>query len=134
MTCTGAGGTAAASPVVTLNAKPSMTLSAAPAALTAGQATPLAFPTRRSSDRAAPWTASTAPSGSQSVSPTATTTYTMTCTGAGGTASASAIVTANAKTRITLTAAPAALTAGQATTLAWTTTNATACAAPWTAS
>src|SRR5438876_623611 len=95
MTCTGAGGTAAASPVVTLNAKPSMTLSAAPAALTAGQATPLAFPTRRSSDRAAPWTASTAPTGSQSVSPTATTTYTMTCTGAGGTAAASTTVSIN---------------------------------------
>src|SRR5256714_1819704 len=72
-----------------------MTLSATPTALTAGQATTLTWTTTNATACAAPWTASTAPTGSQSVSPTATTTYTMTCTGAGGTAAASTTVSIN---------------------------------------
>src|SRR3977135_1017351 len=51
---------------------------------------------------------------------------TMNCTGAGGTATASTIVTVHPKPSMTLSAAPAALASGQATTLTWSATNATA--------
>jgi len=67
---------------------PSMTLSAAPAAIASGQTATLTWTATNATACSAPWTASTAPTGSQSVKPTATTTYTMSCTGAGGTASA----------------------------------------------
>src|ERR1044071_2105396 len=74
---------------------PSMTLSAAPAALTAGQPATLTWATTNATSCAAPWTASKATAGSQTVTPTATTTYAMTCTGASGTASASTTVSLN---------------------------------------
>src|SRR5437879_1472195 len=118
----------------TIGTLPSVTLSAAPTSLTAGQTATLTWTTTNATACAAAWTASTATTGSQSVKPTATTTYTLTCTGAGGTASASTVVTVTAKPSVTLSAAPTSLTAGQAATLTWTTTNATACAAAWTAS
>src|SRR5215831_16497384 len=95
MTCTGPGGTASASAVVTVNAKPSMTLSAAPTSLAAGQAATLTWTSTNATTCSAPWTTLTAASGSQSVKPTATTTYSMTCTGPGGTASASTTVSIN---------------------------------------
>src|SRR5262249_41032301 len=108
--------------------------SAAPAAIASGRTRPLPGTATNATACSAPWTASTAPTGSQSVKPTATTTYTMNCTGAGGTASASTTVTVYAKPSVTLSAAPAAIASGQAATLTWTATNATACSAPWTAS
>src|SRR5207245_96032 len=79
----------------TIGTLPSVTLSAAPASLTAGQAATLTWTTTNATACAAAWTASTATTGSQSVKPTATTTYTLTCTGAGGTASASTTVSIN---------------------------------------
>ncbi len=72
-------------------------------------------------------------SGTQSVSPAQTTTYTITVTGPGGTATAKATVTVNAPTppppppaapTVTITATPAAIAAGQSTTLNVVATNA----------
>src|SRR4029453_12222905 len=74
---------------------PSMTLSAAPTSLAAGQTATLTWSATNATSCSAIWTASKATTGSQSVSPTATTTYTMTCTGTGGTASASTTVSIN---------------------------------------
>ena len=118
----------------TLGTLPSMTLSAAPATIAAGQPATLTWAATNATACSAAWAASTATSGSQSVSPTATTTYTMSCTGAGGTASASTSVTVAAKPSMTLSAAPATIAAGQPATLTWAATNATACSAAWAAS
>jgi len=74
---------------------PSVSVSAAPTSLTAGQTATITWSATNAMACSAPWTASTATSGSQSVKPTATTTYTMTCTGAGGTATASTTVSIN---------------------------------------
>src|SRR2546425_391896 len=90
---------------------PSVTLSASPAALSAGQSSTLTWSATTATACSAPWTAATATTGSQSVKPTATTTYTLTCTGAGGTASASTTVTVTPKPSVTLSASPAALSA-----------------------
>src|SRR5262249_28096290 len=80
---------------------PSVTLSATPASLGAGQASTLKWSATNATSCSATWTASTATSGSQSVTPTSTTTYTMNCTGTGGTASASATVTVAPKPSVT---------------------------------
>ena len=113
---------------------PVVTLSAAPASITAGQATALAWTASHATSCSATWTTSKATSGSQSVTPTATTAYTMSCTGAGGTTTASTTVTVTVppKPIVTLSAAPPSITAGQATTLTWAASNATSCSALWT--
>src|SRR4029450_4330476 len=95
MNCTGAGGTASASTVVTVIPKPSMTLSAAPTSIASGQSSTLTWSATNATSCSAAWTASTATAGSQSVKPTATTTYTINCTGAGGTTAASTTVSIN---------------------------------------
>jgi hypothetical protein len=70
-------------------------LTAYPATIDAGQATTLTWDAPLAAACGAPWTSSTAPTGSQSVQPTSTTIYTITCTGPGGPASASTGVTVN---------------------------------------
>jgi outer membrane protein OmpA-like peptidoglycan-associated protein len=71
---------------------PTATLSASPTSIMAGQSSTLTWSSTNATRCTAPWTTSTATSGTQSVSPTATTAYTITCTGNGGTQSASANV------------------------------------------
>src|SRR6266851_4350938 len=132
MTCTGAGGTASASTVVTVNLKPSVTLSASPASIASGLPSTVTWSATNATSCAAAWTTATATAGSQSLKPTATTTYTMTCTGAGGTASASTVVTVNLKPSVTLSASPASIASGLPSTVTWSATNATSCAAAWT--
>jgi F5/8 type C domain/Protein of unknown function (DUF4038)/Domain of unknown function (DUF5060) len=82
----------------TIATLPSVTLSAAPASITSGQAATLTWSSTNATSCSAAWTAAKTPTGSQSVKPTNTTTYTMTCTGAGGTASASTTVSINTPT------------------------------------
>jgi OmpA family len=71
-----------------------------------------------------------ATSGSTQVSPSATTTYTLTATGAGGTVTATAIVTVSAALAtpqiVMFTGSPLNISAGQSSTLSWSTNNATA--------
>src|SRR5438094_662451 len=95
MTFSRAGATSRASAVGTVDAIPSVTLSAAPASIAAGQAATLTWAATNATACAAAWTKSTATAGSQSVKPTATTTYTMTCTGAGGSTSAKTTISIN---------------------------------------
>jgi F5/8 type C domain len=120
----------------TTGTPPSVTLSATPASIAAGQSSTLTWSATNatSCSAAAAWTTSTATSGSQTVKPTSTTTYTMTCTGAGGTTSASTTVTVTTKPSVTLSATPASIAAGQSSSLKWTGTNVTSCAANWTTS
>lgn len=70
-----------------------------------------------------------ATSGSTQVSPTTTTTYTLTATGPGGTVTASAIVTVSANLALPqilmFNGSPLSITAGQSSTLSWSTANAT---------
>ncbi|MBW2724246.1 MAG: hypothetical protein JRE71_07655 [Deltaproteobacteria bacterium] len=65
--------------------------------------------------------------GDQDVTPAITTTYVLECTGPGGTVSDSATVTVGGAVTASLTATPDSLTAGESTTLDWSSTNATDC-------
>lgn len=76
---------------------PSVWLTANPASIASGQASELRWSSANTSNCSAPWTSSTATSGSATVWPTATTTYSITCySGDGRGASASATVTVTA--------------------------------------
>lgn len=75
---------------------PTVTLTAVPASITAGSSAILNWSSVNATSCSAPWTASTATSGSQSVSPGATTIYTITCTGSGGSTPKSVTVTVSA--------------------------------------
>ena len=77
-------------------AAPSITITASPTAIYAGQSATVTWSATNATGCTAPWTSSTSTGGSQSVSPTVTTAYTITCTGYGGSSNASATVTINA--------------------------------------
>ncbi len=133
-TATGPGGTATATLTITVNpaTAPTISLSANPTTVTAGQFTTLQW----TSTGATTVTISPALpaedgqqlplTGSVPVVPKQTTTYTATATGPGGTASANVTVTVNqAAPTVTLTATPTAILPGQKATLNWTTQSAT---------
>src|SRR2546428_565248 len=63
----------------TVGTLPSVTLSAAPASITSGQAATLTWSATHATACSATWTTATATTGSQALKPTATTTYTLTC-------------------------------------------------------
>jgi outer membrane protein OmpA-like peptidoglycan-associated protein len=71
---------------------PTATLTASPTSIMAGQSSTLTWSSTNATRCTAPWTTSTATSGTQSVSPTSTTSYTITCTGNGGSVASSANV------------------------------------------
>lgn len=74
---------------------PTVTLTASPATITAGQSSTLGWSSTDATACTASgaWTGAKATGGSQVVSPTVTSTYTLTCTGPGGSAAKSATVT-----------------------------------------
>jgi len=117
---------------------PVTALSASPSTIDQGQSTTLSWGSTDATSCTAGWTASTATSGSESVSPGATTTYAITCNGDGGSASDSVTVTVNAPPApvptVNLSASPAAIDQGQSSTLSWSSTDATSCTAGWTTS
>src|SRR5512133_1606895 len=111
---------------------PTVTLTANPLTIDAGQVSTLSW----SSTNASTLTispripgddgAALPPSGVGTVGPIATAIYTATATGPGGTATASVTITVNsAKPKVTFTANPAPILPGQTTTLTWTTQLAT---------
>jgi hypothetical protein len=95
LTCTGPGGTASDSAIVTVLAAPTVTLTADPATITSGQSSTLTWSSTGATTCTASggWAGTKTTSGTQSVSPTGTTTYTLACTGAGGTTTRSVTVT-----------------------------------------
>jgi hypothetical protein len=97
LTCTGPGGTAAQSAIVTAQAPaPSVSLTANPASIANGASTTLHWTSTNATQCVATggWTGTLATSGSQSTGAlTATKTYTLSCSGAGGSATQTATVT-----------------------------------------
>jgi hypothetical protein len=139
LTCSGAAGTtpAAASVTVTVTAgasSPTVTLAASPTSLAAGAKSTLTWSTTHATSctASAGWSGTKATSGSASTDAlSATTSYTLTCSGAAGTTPAAATVTVTVipKPTVTLTASPTSVTSGDASTLTWSSTNATSCTA-----
>jgi uncharacterized repeat protein (TIGR03803 family) len=117
--------------------KPTVTLTANPTSIAAGSTSALTW----SSANATSCTAGGAWSGSKALSGTTTETfstpgtftYTLACTGAGGTTTASATVAVSAAVApaptVTIAVNPSSVSVGQAATLTWSSTHATACTA-----
>jgi hypothetical protein len=135
LTCTGAGGSANGTVMLTVtNPLPTVTIAVAPASITVGQSAKLTWSSTNTTACTASnaWTGSEAVSGTQSVTPTAagSLSYVLTCSGAGGSANATAVLTVTAAPpTVTIAVAPASITVGQSATLTWSSTNATSCTA-----
>lgn len=99
ISCTDGRRSASDSVTVIVNAvttpAPTVSLSASPATIDAGQLATLSWSSTDANTCSASWTSSSATSGSESVSPGATTTYSISCDGDGGSASDSSSVTVN---------------------------------------
>ena len=141
LSCTGTGGAGSASATVTVNGPstptpaPTVTIASAPGAVLLGGASTLSWSSTNATSCTASggWSGSKATSGSEAQTPAAvgTVSYTLICLGAGGSGSASATVTVNAPPAptVTLSAAPGTVTLGTASTLTWSSANATTCIA-----
>jgi hypothetical protein len=112
---------------------PTVSFSAAPAAIAAGQPATLTWSSSNANSCTASngWSGSRPTAGSQGVAPAATTTYILTCTGAGGVASASALVTVATPVlpTVSISASPASIAAGSSSTLTWSSADAASCTA-----
>jgi hypothetical protein len=108
---------------------PTASLSANPTSITAGQSSTLSWrSTNATSCTGGGFSTNGAISGSALVTPSTTTAYSLSCSGNGGTASASATVSVASPTpTASLSANPTSITAGQSSTLSWSSTNATSC-------
>ena len=139
LSCTGAGGTANASATVTVSAPaPTVTISAAPTTIILGATSTISWTTSNAASCTASgaWTGARTTTGNQVVTPASSGSlgYTLSCTGAGGTASATATLTVNDPPllpvpTVTIAAAPTTVTLGSASTLTWSSTDASACTA-----
>ena len=128
LTATSVNGTATSVATVTVKANPpTAKLTAAPTTITVGNSATLTWSTTNATSVSIDNGIGTvAASGSTTVSPTTTTTYTLTATGSSGTVTATATVTVQElMPTAKLSASPSSITAGETSTLTWTTTNAT---------
>ncbi len=128
LTATSVNGTATSIATVSVKAlPPTVKFSAAPTSIMPGNSATLTWSTTNATSVTIDHGIGTvAASGSTTVSPTSTTTYTLTATGSGGTVTATANVTVQQIIPTArLSAAPSTITAGQTSTLTWSTTNAT---------
>jgi hypothetical protein len=114
---------------------PIVTLSADPATVSLQGSTTLQWTAANAASCTASggWSGTRGLSGSETVGPlAATTTFVLTCTGSGGSASQSAsVAVANGSPAptVSISASPASIAAGESTSLAWQSTNATGCEA-----
>ena len=134
LNCSGPGGGAVARVTVNVNAAnaPSVTFTASPTSVQSGAASQLTWTTTNvtSCTASGSWTGTKATSGTQSTGAlTANASYTLTCSGAGGSAAQTATVTVGSAPSLTLTASPRGVAPNATTTLNWTSTNVTSCAA-----
>jgi PKD repeat protein len=108
-------------------AAPTATFSAAPTTINAGQSSTLTWTSSNATSISIDNGVGSKPtSGNTSVSPSSTTTYTLTATGPGGTTTKTATVTVNTPApTVSFSASPSTVGTGQASTLIWSTTNAT---------
>jgi hypothetical protein len=123
--------TACPGPTESAAPRPTVTLTASPDSVAAGQFSLLTWTSTNATGCQAGggWTGAKTTNGSQSVAPDSTTSYSLACTGAGGTTSQSTTVTVVPAPTMTFTANPATIASGQSSTLTWSSTNASACAA-----
>ncbi len=130
LTVSGAGGTATCQTIIYVvpPSNPSCTLSAVPTSITQGSAATLSWTTSNASAVSISSVGTVSVNGSVAVAPSVTTTYTLTATGANSTSvncsTTIVVVTPEAPT-CTLTATPQVIQQGGASTLSWTTNNAT---------
>ena len=134
LVCTGAGGaTAPVSATVALIPPPSAMLTATPSSVASGQAAVLSWNSAGATSCSASgaWSGMLTASGTQSTGPlSSAATYSLSCIGPGGVSTlASVTVSILPLPAVTLTASPPAVTAGNAATLQWTSTDATSCTA-----
>ncbi|MFZ2886909.1 MAG: hypothetical protein WA021_03765, partial [Minisyncoccia bacterium] len=117
------------------DAEPTVTLTADPTSISAGESTTLTWTSEDavSCEAFLGWSGTKALNGSQSVSPTETTTYQLDCTGPGGVGSDDATVTVVVEEpdepTVEITADPMTITAGASSTLTWNSDNADTCTA-----
>lgn len=128
---TGCGGSGDKPPP---GANPTVSLTANPPSVTAGETSTLTWSSTNATTCTASqgWTGTKAVSGTEQVGPlTVTTTYALNCTGPSGSTAQSVTVTVvpPAQPTITLTASPSSLLPGESSTLTWTSTSATECTA-----
>lgn len=116
--------------------EPTVTLTANPTSITAGESTTLTWTSSNATSCTAflGWSGGKPTSGSAPVSPTQTTTYQLDCTGPGGVGSDDATVTVTVveepdEPTVDITAAPMTITAGSSTTLTWNSDNTASCTA-----
>jgi hypothetical protein len=136
LTCTGAGGSATQSATVSVTSPapaPTITLGASPSTIASGNSSTLTWSSTHATACTATggWAGNKGTSGSQSTGALkANTTYSLACTGPGGSAAQATTVTVTSPPpTVTLSANPGTVTSGNAATLAWSSTNATACVA-----
>lgn len=139
LACTGDGGSVSKS--VTVNVTnpppaPTVSISVSPASITTGQSSTLTWTSTEATACTASgaWSGSKAISGSQTVAPTSTGNYTyeIACSGDGGTTTKSASLIVSAPTpapSVNLTVSPTSIFRGSSSTLSWSSTNSTSCAA-----
>lgn len=131
LTATGAGGTVTCETTITIVTPqaPACTLSVVPTSILQGSAATLAWTTHNASNVSITNVGSVSTSGSTTVAPSITTTYVLTASGSGGTVNCSTTLVVvppqpNAPV-CTLSASPNNIQQGGASTLSWTTSNAT---------
>ncbi|HET9743815.1 MAG TPA: alkaline phosphatase family protein [Terriglobales bacterium] len=123
---TGAAGTATATATITVVFPPTIALSANPSSITQGGSTTLSWTSTNADSITIDNNIGAEPlNGSAAVSPKSTTAYTATATGPGGTISSTFTVnvTNPLAPTVSLSVTPATMSAGQAATLSWTSTN-----------
>jgi PKD repeat protein len=133
LTCTGLGGTASQSAIITVNQPPTLTFSANPTTIDSGASSTLSWSSTNTTSCTASnaWSGTKTISGTQLVSPTTTSTYSLTCDGPGGAASKSVTVTVNPPPTpsLTFSANPTTIISGSSSLLTWSSTNTTSCVA-----
>lgn len=133
LTCTGAGGSGAATANVNIGIpSPIVTIAANPSMVASGSATTLTWSSTDATSCTASggWSGARDVSGTQLQAPiTMATVYTLTCTGPGGTGAGSANVSIAPTPSVMITATPTSVVSGGATTLTWSSMNATSCQA-----
>ena len=132
-----AGNTTTSAPVsyitVFTAAAPTVTLTALPTSVTAGNTSTITWSSVNATSCTATgaWSGTKAVSGALAVTPTATSTYSLACTGSGGTTNASVTIgfTPLPLPTVTLTASPSTIISGSSATLSWSSTNTVTCTA-----
>jgi hypothetical protein len=125
LTATGAGGTMTSQATVTVSSGPSITFTASPAFIGAGQVSTLTWSATNATSVSIDNGIGAKPVGGfTNVTPTVTTTYTLTAIGPGGTSTAQATVNVVPLPTITFSATPATIASGGSSVLFWTTAGA----------